>query len=55
MLSIPPARIISESPARITRSANIIAFKPDPHILLIVNASIEFKQPPFSAACLAGA
>ena len=46
---------MSASPQRIAWSANITAFKPEPHILFIVNASIEFRHPPFNAACLAGA
>jgi hypothetical protein len=36
-------------------SANITAFKPDPHILFIVRHSTLFGKPERSAACLAGA
>ena len=52
--SIPPAIIISDSPALIAFAASMIAFILDPHILLIVSAGISAGIPAFRAACLAG-
>ena len=54
MLSMPPARTSSASPARIAWAASITAFKPEPHTLLTVKAAMESGRPAFRAACRAG-
>ncbi len=55
MLSIPPATMMSDSPARISEEAIITAFSPEPQTLLIVVAATVSGSPPFSAAWRAGA
>ena len=55
MFSIPPAIIISASPAWIACEANITDFRPEPHILFTVKHSTELGSPALIAACLAGA
>ena len=39
--SIPPATTTSASPIRISRRANITAWRPEPHTLLTVMAPVE--------------
>src|SRR5882672_62857 len=53
--SSPPATTTSTSPARIWSAASMIAFIPEPHILLIVVVGTEVGRPAPSAACRAGA
>ena len=55
ILSIPPAIINPDASDLIIISPNIIAFKPEPHILFIVRHSTLFGRPEYRAACLAGA
>ena len=45
ILSIPPATIIDRSPRDKLCAANITAFIPDAHTLLIVVASVEVGKP----------
>ncbi|MOA07372.1 hypothetical protein D3C78_1270620 [compost metagenome] len=55
MLSMPPASTTEELPAASWSCASMIAFMPEPHILLMVVAPIELGMPAAMAACLAGA
>ena len=55
MLSMPPAMTTSLVPARIESWPSIIAFMPDPHILLTVSAPTSSGTPAYFAACRAGA
>src|SRR2546428_4356137 len=55
MFSIPPATTTSASPAAMAWAASMAAFRPEPHILLIVVAGTETGSPAYSTACRAGA
>ena len=55
MDSMPPATIMSEEPAASASAAIIAAFMPEPHILLMVTASVDLGRPAPSAAWRAGA
>ena len=55
MLSMPPATMMSASPARMAWLACITAFIPDPHTLLMVVALTVTGSPAARAACRAGA
>src|SRR5690606_14845611 len=52
---MPPAIITCASPTRISRRANIIAWSPEPHTLLIVIAPTLTGRPALITACRAGA
>jgi hypothetical protein len=52
--SIPPATMISASPARISWSAVAIAFRPDRQTLLIVIDGTESGSPAWMPAVRAG-
>ena len=55
MLSIPPARIRSASPARIAEAASMTARSPEPQTMLTVKALEVGGIPAPSATCRAGA
>ena len=55
MLSRPPASMTRLVPAFSRSCANIVAFIPDPHILLMVVQPVDIGSPPPSAAWRAGA
>jgi hypothetical protein len=52
---MPPATMKSALPAARLSAAIIAAFIPDPHILLMVTASVDLARPAPSAAWRAGA
>src|SRR3546814_18333898 len=52
---MPPATMTSALPAARLSAAIIAAFMPEPHILLIVTASVDLGRPAPSAAWRAGA
>ena len=47
---MPPATMMSEEPAAIASAAIIAACMPEPHILLMVTASVDWGRPAKSAA-----
>ena len=55
MLSMPPATTIAPDPAAIRSWANIVAFMPEPHILLMVVQPTCSGTPAPMAAWRAGA
>src|SRR5258706_4089365 len=53
--SMPPETTIVAWPEEISSAAIIVAFMPEPHILLMVVAGVALSRPAPSAACRAGA
>src|SRR5258706_4305543 len=53
--SMPPATTIVAWPEESSSAAIIVAFMPEPHILLMVVAGVALSRPAASAACRAGA
>ncbi len=53
MFSVPPANIISASPALMAWAANATVFNPDPQTLFTVNDGTSIGIPVWTATCLA--
>ena len=53
MLSLPPAKTISASPAFITWAASETALRPEPQTIFIVTAGHSFGIPEPKTICLA--
>jgi hypothetical protein len=54
MFSVPPATMISASPALMAWAAVITDWRPDPQTLLMVVAGTESGRPALIATCRAG-